>query len=164
MNEFNQVVAINFTRAGDYDEVEEILKGINHRYKIHGFETVQLFYTDSCCQEYNMLLRALPSLGELDPAKPDHTNAQHLPPAQLPIVPIMVKSWDEFVLAVTPFLETIDRSSGMIPIGLDIEWDSLSIDSRKKSFPEVLQLAIGETSLQRVAASWLFQCARHSRR
>ena len=69
MNEFNQVVAINFTRAGDYDEVEEILKGINHRYKIHGFETVRLFYTDSCCHEYNMLLRALPSLGKLDPSR-----------------------------------------------------------------------------------------------
>jgi hypothetical protein len=150
MNEFNQVVAINFTRAGDYDEVEEILKGINHRYKIHGFETVRLFYTDSCCHEYNMLLRALPSLGKLDPARDKQVQSPQLPPAQLPLVPIMVASWNEFVSAVTPFLEAIDCSSSMVPIGLDIEWDSLSAESRQRSFPEIIQLAINEPPLQRV--------------
>lgn len=150
MNEYNQVVAINFTRAGDYDEVEEILKGINHRYKIHGFETVRLFYTDSCCHEYNMLLRALPSLGELDPTKNEHTMHTQLPLAQLPLIPIMVKCWDQFVEAITPFLELLDSASSVVPIGFDLEWDSLSSASRQESFPETIQLAISEPQLERV--------------
>ena len=48
MNEFNQVIAIHFVRTGDYGEMEEILRSLAHRYKVHAYEEVELFYTDNC--------------------------------------------------------------------------------------------------------------------
>jgi hypothetical protein len=143
MNEYNQVVAINFVRAGDYEEVEQILKGIRRRYEIHGYEEVRLFYTDDCCHEYKMLLRAMPSLGQKDPAgQQDLRELIELPLAQLPMEPIWIRSKEAFLTETLPFLEALDAASELTPIGLDIEWDSLTRDARRKQFPESLQLAI----------------------
>lgn len=143
MNEYNQVVAINFVRAGDYDEMESILKGIQHRYNIHGYEDVRLFYTDSCCHEYNMLVRAMPTLGDRDPVPPRADQfEQNLPLAQLPVHPVFVTTKGGFLESAVPILEHLDAAVHVVPIGFDIEWDSLSTQSRQEQFPETLQLAV----------------------
>ena len=66
MNEHNQIVAIHFVRSGDNSEMEDILSRVQQRYEIHGYEDVELFYTDNCCHEYSMLIRAMPSLSRGD--------------------------------------------------------------------------------------------------
>jgi hypothetical protein len=64
MNEHNQIVSLHFVRSGDMKEVQVILERVQRRYKLRGFEQIDLFYTDNCCQEYKMLTRAFPSLAK----------------------------------------------------------------------------------------------------
>jgi hypothetical protein len=62
MNEHDMVVAMHPTRVGDCSEIESMLKQISLRCKTHGYDEVKLFYTDNCCHECKMLVRAFPSL------------------------------------------------------------------------------------------------------
>jgi hypothetical protein len=66
MNEHTQIVSIHFVRSGDMKEVQVILERVQRWYKLHGFEQIELFYTDNCCQEYKMLTHAFPSLAKND--------------------------------------------------------------------------------------------------
>jgi hypothetical protein len=72
MNKYNQIVSIKFVRAGDYEEMETILQKLQHWYNVHGYDEVKLFCTDNCCcHEYNMVVRAMPSVSQngTDPPK-----------------------------------------------------------------------------------------------
>ena len=46
MNEHNQVICINFVNSDDHEEIENILKNLQHRYKIHSYEEMELYYPE----------------------------------------------------------------------------------------------------------------------
>jgi hypothetical protein len=66
MNEFGQIVSASFVQGGDYEEMERVLRAIKKSYKVHGFDEVDLFYTDDPKIEYTMLTRAFPELAKND--------------------------------------------------------------------------------------------------
>ena len=55
MNEFGQVCAWWFTTGSGMKELEDSLKKVKGRYKLHGFKGPVSFTTDRCCQERNFL-------------------------------------------------------------------------------------------------------------
>jgi hypothetical protein len=149
MNEYNQIVSINFVRAGDYEEMETILKKLQHRYNVHGYDEVKLFYTDNCCHEYNMLVRAMPSVSRDDTNPPKQDPRRNLPDAMLPpgAQPIVVTSYEQLLPHCTSLLEVIDAydssndSNLTLDLGFDIEWDSLTQDDLHNQIPVIMQLA-----------------------
>jgi hypothetical protein len=51
MNEFGKILLIRLVTGTTLLEVEDSLRGLNRRYKLHGFKGPILFTTDRCCQE-----------------------------------------------------------------------------------------------------------------
>lgn len=94
MNEHGLIIAIYFIHSRANKEISGILKIINERYKIHGYDEVEMFYTDSCCSEYRMICKAIPSLALGDKVVSDHDGAipneqdQAMSPLPIP------KSWN----------------------------------------------------------------------
>lgn len=154
MNENNQVVAINFVLSGDNSEVESILEGIQRRYNIHGYEEVELFYTDSCCHEYNMLIKAMPSLARGDAVSAsagDNMNSRQMDPLLLPSAynPELITSYESLVGFCDSLMESIksidtSESDTDVLIGFDVEWDTLTAEDKSRQKPELLQLATSD--------------------
>lgn len=150
MNEHGLIIAIHFVRSGAAEEIEKILSSINARYKIHGFDEVELFYTDNCCSEYNMLSRAIPSLGRDDkmPATTCAGNAS-LPRQVVAPLPLpekwdqkVVKDYDGLVQACVVYLKTVaDNPQRLFFIGFDTEHDSFTAVEKARQYPETVQLA-----------------------
>jgi hypothetical protein len=168
MNECNQIVAINFVRSGDNSEMEAILKRIQSRYDIHGYESVELFYTDNCCHEYLMLLRAMPSLGHGDAsavvgAARGQLELLLLPATYKPCVMDSYASLVAFCDTIIAIADGMDENGdgngdgcgdgdgdsdgngdGNLLLGVDMEWDSLTAEERKQQKPEILQMATAD--------------------
>ena len=144
MNEYSQIVSINFVRAGDYKEMETILKKLQHRYDVHGYDEVKLFYTDNCCHEYNMIVRAMPSVSQDDTHPPKEDPRRSLPNAALPpgAQPVVVTSYEQLILHCAPLLEVIDAcDDSSFDLGFDVEWDSLTQEDLHNQIPIIMQLA-----------------------
>jgi hypothetical protein len=146
MNEYGQIVAIHFIRGGDFEEMERILKEIKNRYQVHGFEDVELFYTDDCCHEYNMLTRAFPELATGDWSTTGNNDrpvsfCTMLPlPEQWPRTTITsYAQLQDFCIRLGEFIDACDDD--FVLLGLDAEWDSLTLDDRQAQKPVTLQLA-----------------------
>ena len=51
MNEFGKILLFRFVSGTTLYEVEDSLRGLNRRYKLHGFKGPIIFTTDRCCDE-----------------------------------------------------------------------------------------------------------------
>lgn len=51
MNDFGKILLWRFVQGTTLQEVEGALRGLNRRYKLHGFSGPVIFTTDRCCQE-----------------------------------------------------------------------------------------------------------------
>jgi len=51
MNGYGQVVGFWFTHSTNLKELEDVLRGVAHRFKVHGIKGPLLLYTDRCCDE-----------------------------------------------------------------------------------------------------------------
>jgi hypothetical protein len=55
MNEFGQIVAWWLTHGSDLTEVEEHMKQFAKRYEMHGFDPIEIAFTDRCCTDRTFL-------------------------------------------------------------------------------------------------------------
>jgi ribonuclease D len=55
MNEFGKILGFYFVNGTSMREIEKALRGINQRYKHHGFKKISLFTTDNCCNERDFM-------------------------------------------------------------------------------------------------------------
>jgi hypothetical protein len=151
MNEHNQIVAIHFVQSGDNSEMESILSRIQHRYGIHGYEEVDLFYTDNCCHEYSMIVHAIPSLGHGDAlgttansvSRSSELDIIHLPENYRPSVIMEYKDLYTFCATLLQSVNVMDADKDVL-LGFDVEWDSLTLKDKKKQKPELMQLATAD--------------------
>jgi hypothetical protein len=117
---------------------------------VHGFEEVKVFYTDNCCQEYDTLIRCFDSL-----TRQDGNFVQPLKVPALLKLPCQskVKTLNTYAHQLVPVavevLEHLDsrQEETLLVIGFDLEWDSLTVEQRSNSHPEILQLATADGSL-----------------
>ena len=125
----SQNVSISFVRAGDYEEMETILKMLQQRYNVYGYAEVKLFYADNCCREYNMIIRAMPSISRDDTDPPKQDPRRNLSDARLPpgAQPLVVTSYEQLIPYCTSLLEIIDACNvSTFDLGFDFEWDSVT--------------------------------------
>jgi hypothetical protein len=64
MNEYNEIVGLWFTVGETNEELAEVLKGLVHRYKMHGLEGPAIFFTDICCNQREFLKKVILCLFE----------------------------------------------------------------------------------------------------
>jgi hypothetical protein len=130
MNEHNMIIACHFNMSGDYDEMENMLKRTNCRCEVQGFEEVELFQTDNCCQEHGMLTRAIPSLAKHDLTK---ATVPQLDLLQLPSAwtPKTIQTRCELAPFCRGLLSFIDQADGDASLRFDVEWDALTLEDKR---------------------------------
>jgi hypothetical protein len=148
MNPNVMIASLSFLHSGDNSEMEEILKRLQHRYNIHGYEEIELFYTDNCCHEYPMIVRAIPSLGRDDVggAMEQQQDTSALPLMQLPETydPRAITKYEDLVDFCTSLKTSVDSSENDVLLGFDVEWDSLTAQDKQRQKPETMQLATSD--------------------
>jgi hypothetical protein len=149
MNEHNQIVSIHFVRSGDMKEVQVILERVQRWYKLHGFEQIELFYTDNCCQEYKMITHAFPSLAKND-AQTSNTRKE-LERLKLPasFKTRAINNYGIFVPIGVQILERLEKcmTGCHILVGFDAEWDALTTEDKRDPHPATLQLDLVDGSI-----------------
>jgi hypothetical protein len=142
MNEFTQVMAIYFIHGGDFEEMGRILAAVQWQYEIHGFDPIDLFYTDDPTHEYKMLIKAIPSLAKHDAIGPQ-TESSTFPLLPLPENHPMhaIDSYAMLSAFCNDLLAYIDNAQEEIVfLGLDIERDSLTRQDLTFKKPAMLQI------------------------
>lgn len=150
MNQNVMIASLNFLHSGNNSEMEAILQRLQHRYKIHGYEEIELFYTDNCCHEYPMIVRAIPSLGRDDVGSGTtmEQDTSALPLMQLPesYDPRAITQYQQLVDFCTSVKSSVDSSDDTndVLLGFDVEWDSLTAEDKRRQKPETMQLATSD--------------------
>lgn len=146
MNEYGQIAATYFVRGGDFEEMERVLVALRNRYNVHGLGDIQCFYTDDPTHEYAMLTRSFPELAKDDDNREGMEEYDGVPVLPLP------ENWERKTIVTYQQLEAfcvslqhhIDNNhpvEEIVYVGLDVEWDSLTLEERKDRKPATLQLS-----------------------
>ena len=156
MNGFGKIVGFWFTHGTSTEEIENVLRGVARRFKMHGFKGPILVTTDRCCDERSFWSgtankSAAPifeSLARSHGIQVDPSSSAKGPRRlALPQPPVLVPAHQVSNIC-GQILETVREFSGKKVISVDCEWDLGS------SFPQLIQIGLrdGSTFLFRIAS------------